>query len=78
MILNIEQPSDAPPQFALFQLGFRPLFFGAILYSVIAIVLWALAYNLQWMPEAIVQWGNPFWWHGHEMVFGYAMAVVAG
>ncbi len=78
MILNIEQPSDAPPPFALFQLGFRPFFLGATVYSVVAILLWALAYNLQWMPAAIQQWGNPFWWHGHEMVFGYGMAVVAG
>ncbi len=78
MILNIEQPSDTPPPFALFQLGFRPFFLGAISYSVIAIVLWAFAYNLQWMPAAIAQWGNPFWWHGHEMIFGYGMAVITG
>ena len=78
MILNIEQPSDAPKPFALFQLGFRPFFLGAILYAVVAIILWAFSYNLQWMPTAIAQWGNPFWWHGHEMIFGYAMAVIAG
>ena len=78
MILNIEQPSDTPPPFALFQLGFRPFFLGAILYSIIAIVLWAFAYNLQWTPAAITQWGNPFWWHGHEMIFGYGMAVITG
>ncbi|MBT3310213.1 MAG: NnrS family protein [Gammaproteobacteria bacterium] len=78
MILNIEQPSDAPPPFALFQLGFRPFFLGATLYSIAAVLLWALAYNLEWTPSAIQQWGNPFWWHGHEMVFGYGMAVIAG
>ncbi|HIJ21313.1 MAG: NnrS family protein [Gammaproteobacteria bacterium] len=78
MILNIEQPSDAPPPFALFQLGFRPFFLGAALYSVIAVLFWTLAYSFQWSPSAIQQWGNPFWWHGHEMIFGYGMAVVAG
>ena len=49
MILNIEQPSDRPPPFALFQLGFRPLFLGAILYSVIAMLLWTFAYGTEWM-----------------------------
>lgn len=78
MILNIEQPSDRPPPFALFQLGFRPFFLGAILYSILAILFWSFTYNLQWTPSAIQQWGNPFWWHGHEMVFGYAMAVITG
>lgn len=78
MILNIEQPSDAPRPFALFQLGFRPFFLGAALYSVVSVLLWALVYGLQWTPGAVTQWGNIFWWHGHEMIFGYSMAVIAG
>lgn len=78
MILNIEQPGDRPPPFALFQLGFRPFFLGAILYSIIAVLLWTLTYSLQWIPAAIQSWGNPFWWHGHEMIFGYGMAVITG
>ncbi len=78
MILNIETPADRPPPFALFQLGFRPFFLGAAGYGVIAVLVWLLIYNLQVRPEMIHLWQNPFWWHGHEMVFGYAMAVVAG
>ncbi len=78
MILNIEQESDKPGSFALFQLGFRPFFLGAITYSIVAIILWALIYNLQWSPETLQHWSSPFWWHGHEMIFGYAMAVITG
>ncbi|MBT3196725.1 MAG: NnrS family protein [Gammaproteobacteria bacterium] len=78
MILNIEQPTDTPPSFALFQLGFRPFFLGAALYSLVAILLWTLIYSSGWTPDWIQRWGSPFWWHGHEMIFGYGAAVVAG
>lgn len=78
MLLNIDNKPAPVHPFALFQLGFRPFFLGAALYSVIAILLWTVAYSFQWSPETILQLGNSFWWHGHEMVFGYATAVAAG
>lgn len=78
MLLNIENRSAPVHPFALFQLGFRPFFLGALLYGIIAVLLWTLFYSFSWQAETILQGGNPFWWHGHEMIFGYATAVAGG
>ena len=60
--------------FALFNLGFRPFFLAASWFAVVAMVVWMAAYSfgLNWSGlPAIV-------WHGHEMIFGYSTAVLAG
>jgi len=56
---------------ALFALGFRPLYLLAGAYAALAVPLWAMQYA-GWLPGA-----NPLW-HAHEMLFGYAFAVIAG
>ncbi|HEU4353687.1 MAG TPA: NnrS family protein [Burkholderiales bacterium] len=56
---------------ALFALGFRPLYLLAGAYAALSVPLWALQYA-GWLPGA-----NPLW-HAHEMLFGYAFAVIAG
>lgn len=67
---------EPPPRFALFQLGFRPFFAAAGLYAAAAMTLWLLDYGLHWSlhPAAMPS----TYWHGHEMLYGYGMAVVAG
>ncbi len=40
-------------------------------YAALSMPLWALQY-LGWLPGA-----DPLW-HAHEMLFGYAFAVIAG
>jgi uncharacterized protein involved in response to NO len=57
--------------FALFALGFRPFYLLAGGYAALAVPLWALQFT-GWLPGA-----NPLW-HAHEMLFGYAFAVIAG
>jgi uncharacterized protein involved in response to NO len=56
---------------ALFALGFRPLYLLAGVYAALSIAFWALQY-IGWLPGANVLW------HAHEMLFGYAFAVIAG
>jgi len=74
-MLNIQE-SNVDYGAALFRLGFRPFFLGAGLFSVVAVAIWFALYVLHvdipfpGMPPAI--------WHAHEMIFGYAMAVIAG
>ncbi len=57
--------------------GFQafPLFFmAAAVYAAIAVPVWVFEY-LGWLPA----WQQvPTGWHAHEMVFGYALAVVGG
>lgn len=55
--------------------GFRPFFLAASLWAALAIPLWLIAYaGSGEMPSAM----PALIWHVHEMVFGYAAAVVAG
>ncbi|MDE2028663.1 MAG: NnrS family protein, partial [Candidatus Omnitrophica bacterium] len=63
---------DAP---VLLQTGFRIFFLGGALYTVIAMLAWLAFYALG-MPMNMVM--PPAVWHGHEMIFGFTMAVVAG
>jgi len=62
--------------FALFRLGFRPFFLAAALFSVIAMSIWMmqLTFSIKILPSGI----TPMFWHAHEMIYGYALAVVAG
>ncbi|MCF6263732.1 MAG: DUF3604 domain-containing protein [Xanthomonadales bacterium] len=63
-------------KFALFELGFRPFFLLASLFSIIATSIWMANYTFGWiLPVSTI---TPFAWHGHEMVFGYSLAIIAG
>ncbi|NOR51056.1 MAG: NnrS family protein, partial [Gammaproteobacteria bacterium] len=75
-MLNIEERGRELPKFSLFNLGFRPMFFGAGLSGMLLMLLWMGLYQFQWAPfPATIP---PIQWHAHEMIFGYAMAAVAG
>ncbi len=68
--------AGAPAGFAWLSLGFRPFFLGAVLFAVVSVIGWTLVYTFAMpMPTdglTILQW------HAHEMVYGYALAVIAG
>ena len=67
---------EAVKGFALFELGFRPFFLLASLFSIIAMIVWMASYTFGWsLPVSTV---TPISWHGHEMVFGYSTAIIAG
>ncbi|MFO1466380.1 MAG: NnrS family protein [Steroidobacteraceae bacterium] len=59
---------------ALWQLGFRPFYLLAALFSACSAALWALQFA-GWLPHAYL--AGPTW-HAHEMLFGYTLAVVTG
>lgn len=63
--------SQSPRFSALFALGFRPFFLLAGLFAVVAMLLWGFV--LAGHGPTL----GPLW-HGHEMLFGYAGAVIAG
>jgi len=60
--------------FALWNLGFRPFYLLASLFGAFSVLLWAAQFS-GYLPSAYLQ--GPVW-HGHEMLFGYATAVIAG
>ncbi|MDO6461234.1 NnrS family protein [Granulosicoccaceae sp. 1_MG-2023] len=72
------QPAAATgkPAPALLQRGFRPFFLLAMAYAALAIGLWAYSYFSGARPAAALV--LPTYWHAHEMLFGFATAVIAG
>jgi len=71
-----KMPLHETNKFNLFGYGFRPFFLGAGLFAVISVFLWlAFFLNLFTLPASPV---SSFQWHAHEMIYGYAMAVIAG
>jgi uncharacterized protein involved in response to NO len=62
-------------RYAPFAYGFRPFFLAAGLYAVVAIGAWAWILRAGGAPFGPVP--SPLW-HGHEMLFGFIGAAVAG
>ncbi|MFP3873432.1 MAG: NnrS family protein [Thiohalophilus sp.] len=75
MSLNIDNPHGQPGGFALWQLGFRPFFLLGGLAAVILMAHWLLIYL---GPVSAPYFANPAFWHSHELLFGYTVAVIAG
>ena len=75
VLMQMEEPSkQAPAGFALWALGFRPFYLLASAFAALSILLWSLQFT-GWL-------GRPYLpapiWHAHEMIFGFALAVVVG
>ena len=64
-----------PSGFALFQYGFRPFFLLVGLWAVVAVPVWVWLYASGSAPPARLP---AFLWHGHEMLFGFVGAAIAG
>ncbi len=60
---------------SLWQLGFRPFFLFGAAYAALAIALW-VSFLGGWIsrPGLI----DPVLWHSHEMIYGFAAAIVVG
>ena len=76
LLLHLEEPPPACPRpgSALFALGFRPFYLLASVFAALSVPLWALQFS-GWL-------GRPYLagpaWHAHEMLFGFALAVIVG
>jgi uncharacterized protein involved in response to NO len=68
------EATHAPAAFALWSLGFRPFYLLASVFAALSVALWTCEYA-GYLPEGYLR--NPVW-HGHEMLFGYTLAVVTG
>ena len=74
-MLDVAGPPERAGPNALFACGFRPFFLLAGLYGALAVPLWLGLYTGWIGLEPALP---PALWHGHEMLFGYATAVLAG
>ena len=60
---------------ALFSYGFRPFFLAASLFGLAVVPVWLAVWQGRLTLAGPFQ---PVDWHVHEMLFGYAAAVIAG
>jgi uncharacterized protein involved in response to NO len=68
-------PPTAPQGWPLLRLGFRPFYLCAALYACLAVPVWAGVWLGLWQPPLAVA---PLLWHAHDMLFGFAVAVIVG
>nr|WP_250813272.1 NnrS family protein [Neorhizobium tomejilense] len=59
----------------IFSYGFRPFFLSSALWAAVAMLLWMA--SLAGLIDVAISYGTVHW-HAHEMLFGYASAVLAG
>lgn len=63
------------PGWPLFRLGFRPFYLGAAAFALFAVPYWiAGLLGLAALPSTM----PPLLWHAHEMLYGFALAVIVG
>jgi uncharacterized protein involved in response to NO len=75
-ILKILEPgSPAPKGLAFLRLGFRPFYLGAAVLAALAVPVWMVVFLGQWAWTPVLA---PLLWHAHEMLLGFASAVIIG
>ena len=71
-ITDLQEEQKIPP---VLRLGFRPFFLSGTVFSLFAIILWLLMYK---GTVTLSPLGGGYWWHIHEMIFGFGCAIIAG
>lgn len=72
-VLDRRKALSIPP---VWRLAFRPFFLAGSVFAMLAIPLWIAAWTGLW--PGFQPTGGWLAWHRHEMLFGFAMAIVAG
>lgn len=72
---NKESTAPVPHGMPWLRLAFRPFYLGAALLAALIVPLWAAIYlgAIGWQPTP-----PALLWHAHEMLFGFAIAVIVG
>ncbi len=68
-------PRAVPVPCALAEKGFRPFFLLAGLFGILSLFVWLLVLSGGARPSGYL---DATYWHAHEMLFGFAVAVIAG
>lgn len=72
-VIDRRKALSIPP---VWRLAFRPFFLAGSLFALLAIPLWVAVWTGLW--PGFQPTGGWLSWHRHEMLFGFAMAIVAG
>ncbi|MDO8456705.1 MAG: NnrS family protein [Burkholderiaceae bacterium] len=72
---SMKAATPAPQGLPWLRLGFRPFYLGGALLAAVIVPLWAAMFLGQ-VPLAPSM--PPLLWHAHEMLFGFAIAIIVG
>ncbi|MGC3872554.1 NnrS family protein [Halomonas sp. GXIMD04776] len=72
---SLAQPTQLTRLMPLWRLAFRPLFLLGTLFSLLAMLVWGGFWHGAILLEPL---GGMIWWHQHEMLFGFVIAIVSG
>jgi uncharacterized protein involved in response to NO len=75
MMHGKSRPGLPLPGFSLFAYGFRPFFWAAGAYALLGVIAWLAIYVGGVLP---LHDQPPQLWHGHEMLYGFVGAAIAG
>ncbi|MBN9463166.1 MAG: NnrS family protein [Burkholderiales bacterium] len=79
LLVQLAEPEATAPRpagrFALFRLGFRPLYLLAAALAALAVPIWTAQFAGA-LPGPATYPGMI--WHAHEMTFGFVLAVIVG
>lgn len=73
MPLQLEKTVPAAG-WGLWNLGFRPFYLLAALLAAVSVPVWVLQFS-GWLVHPVFETAS---WHAHEMIFGFALAVIMG
>ncbi len=76
---HVKAAAQKPQGWPLLRLGFRPFYLGGALLAALIVPMW-VALFLGWAPLAsmVTPTVAPLLWHAHEMLFGFAVAIIVG
>jgi uncharacterized protein involved in response to NO len=72
---DVQQASPRPLGQPFLRLGFRPFYVGGALLAALNVPFWVAMFMGQ---VAISPSVPPLLWHAHEMLFGFAVAIIVG
>jgi len=72
---EVKAAARVPQGLPLLRLGFRPFYVGGALLAALIVPLWVAMFlgQVQLTPSV-----PPLLWHAHEMLFGFAVAIIVG
>lgn len=73
--LNILDPKISEGLHPLWRLAFRPGFLFGAAFAALSLIYWVAVFSGMAPWQGTV---SPFWWHGHEMLFGFGLAIAVG
>lgn len=72
---EVKAAAQLPAGLPWLRLAFRPFYVGGALLAALSVPLWVLMFLGQLAPTPAVP---ALLWHAHEMLFGFAVAIIVG